>query len=72
MAFCVVLTSIASGSVGGSLGLAGWAPPPRCPCPLLFQGNAHVGGGLPGQGALGGLPPFLWRACVRIQFRWFL
>jgi hypothetical protein len=71
VAFRVVLMFIASGSVGGSLGLAGRAPP-HCPCPQLFQGNGLVGGGLLGQGVLGGLPPFLRRACVRIQFRWFL
>jgi hypothetical protein len=65
----MVLMSIALGSVGGSLGLAGRPLPPRCPCPLLFQGKAHVGGGLPGRGVLGGLPPFLQRAWVRIQFR---
>jgi hypothetical protein len=72
MAFCVVLMSITSGSAGGSLGLAGLAPPPHCPCPLLFQGNARMRGGLPGLGVLEGLLPFLWRACVRIQLRWFL
>jgi hypothetical protein len=72
VAFRAVLISIVSGSVGGSLGLAGWAPPSHCPCPLLFQGNAHAGGGLPGLGVLEGLPPFLQRACVRIQLRWFL
>jgi hypothetical protein len=67
VAFHAVLTSIALGSMGGNLGLAGWAPP-RCPCPLLFQGNVLMGGGLPGPEG-GGLPPFLCSACVRIQFR---
>jgi hypothetical protein len=72
VAFRAVLMSIASGSTGGSLGLAGRVPLPRCPCPLLFQGNVHAEGGLPGLGVLEGLPPFLRRACVRIQLRWFL
>jgi hypothetical protein len=72
VAFRAVLISIASGSAGGSLGLASQAPPPLCPCPLLFQGNTRAGGGLPGLGVLEDLPPFLCRACVRIQLRWFL
>jgi hypothetical protein len=72
VAFRAVLMSIASGSAGGNLGLAGRVPPPRCPCPLLFQGNAHIGGGLPSLGVLEGLPSFLRRACVRIQLHWFL
>jgi hypothetical protein len=71
VAFRAVLTSIASGSAGGKCGLTGRAPPPPR-CPLLFQGNVQVGGGLFGRGGLGNLPPFLRRACVRIQFRWFL
>jgi hypothetical protein len=72
VAFHAVLMSIASGSAGGSLGLAGRAPPPCCPCPLLFQGNARAGGGLPGLRVLEALPPFLRRACIRIQLHWFL
>jgi hypothetical protein len=72
VAFRAVLTSIASGSAGGNRGLAGRAPPPRCPCPLLFQGNVRVGGGLFSRGELGDLPSFLRRACMRIQFHWFL
>jgi hypothetical protein len=44
VAFRAVLMSIALGSAGGSLGLAGQAPPPHCPCPLLFQGNARTEG----------------------------
>jgi hypothetical protein len=71
VAFRAVLMSIASGSAGGNLGLAGQVLPPHCPCPLLFQENTRVGG-LPGLGVFKGLPPFLRRACVRIQLRWFL
>jgi hypothetical protein len=72
MAFRAVLMSIVSGSAGGSRGLASRVPFPRCPCPLLFQGKTRVGGGLFVLGVPGALPPFLHKACVRIQLRWFL
>jgi hypothetical protein len=71
VAFHAVLMSMASGSVRATLGLAGQLAP-CCPCPRLFQGNVHKGEGLFSQAAVGGLPPFLLKACVRIQFRWFL
>jgi hypothetical protein len=60
-----------SGSARASLGLAGQAIP-HCPCPRLFQGNVLEGEGLPNRGVAEGLPPFLLRAWMRIQFRWFL
>jgi hypothetical protein len=65
-----MLMSMASGSAGATLGLAGQAPPH---CPQLFQGNIHNGGGLLGQAEEGlGLFPFLLKLCVMIQFCWFL